>query len=186
MNKRITTEQSGQALSSLAAAGIKTATLWLIGFPGETEADFQQTLDFLEENKDNIYDAEGTPFWYYLSGQSLGSEWARKPSFPLYPDWARDMLMLRTWVLDCPPSREVTYQRLNRFIQHLKKLGIPNPYSLNDICAADKRWKELHKNAVPSVFEFNTTTYIDECKSIQQFHMIESSVEDEDKGDFAF
>jgi len=62
--------------------------------------------------------------------------------------------MLETWVLDTPPSREETYKRLNRFVDHCKKLGIPNPYTLREIYEADERWKKLHPNAVPSLMDF--------------------------------
>ena len=35
-----------KALASLAGAGIKTTTYWVIGHPGETESDFQSLLEF--------------------------------------------------------------------------------------------------------------------------------------------
>ena len=54
-------------------------------------------------------------------------------------------------------------------MEHCKKLGIPNPYSLTDIDKADKRWKSLHLNAVPSLMEFKSNTYLDECKHVKQY-----------------
>jgi radical SAM superfamily enzyme YgiQ (UPF0313 family) len=54
MNKKITPVQIRTALTNLARVGIKTSTYWVIGFPGETEEDFQQTLDILEELKEEI------------------------------------------------------------------------------------------------------------------------------------
>ncbi len=51
MGKGITAQQIREALSSLAQAGIKTTTYWVIGYPGETEEDFQQTLDLVKEMK---------------------------------------------------------------------------------------------------------------------------------------
>jgi radical SAM superfamily enzyme YgiQ (UPF0313 family) len=47
MDKRITVDQIKATVSALAYAGIKTTTYWVIGHPGETEADFQQTLDLV-------------------------------------------------------------------------------------------------------------------------------------------
>ncbi|MCP5106959.1 MAG: radical SAM protein [bacterium] len=172
MNKKISIEQTMNSVSALAHAGIKTATLWLIGFPGETEEDFQQTLDLLEELKDDIYDAEGTPFRYFLKGQSYSGYWEGRTHSLLYPGSAREMLMVQTWILNGEPSREVTYQRLNRFIQHLNKLGIPNPYTLRDMYRADERWKRLQKNAVPSILEFSGDAYIDECKRIEKYSFV--------------
>ncbi|MCP5108937.1 MAG: radical SAM protein, partial [bacterium] len=49
MGKGITVEQIRAAVSSFAMAGIKTTTYWVIGHPGETEEDFQMTLDLVEE-----------------------------------------------------------------------------------------------------------------------------------------
>jgi len=155
MEKQITVEQIEQAIPNLAYAGIKTTTFWLFGFPGETEEDFQQTLDLIEKLKDNIYEADANVFNYYLTGQANSNQWLNeKKSFPLYPQWAADMLVTQTWVMDCAPSREEAYQRLNRFIEHIDNLGIPNPYSLKEIHRADERWKRLHKNAVPPLVRF--------------------------------
>lgn len=184
MNKKISIDKIKKAVSSVAHAGIKTATLWLIGFPGETEEDFQQTLDLIEELKDSIYDAEGTPFWYFLKGQSNSGNWGDRKSMLLYPEWAGEMLMTQTWILEGEPSREVTYNRLNRFIAHLNKLGIPNPYNLVEMYKADERWKNLHENAVPSIVEFDGSTYIEECKRVEKVVFLENKIEDD--GDFNF
>ncbi|MGD2086561.1 MAG: radical SAM protein [Candidatus Aminicenantes bacterium] len=184
MDKRITLDQARKTITGLAHAGIKTATLWLIGFPGESEEDFQQTLDLIEELKDDIYDAEGTPFWYFLKGQSNSGSWKEKRPLLLYPEQAKEMLITQTWVLSGKPSREITYQRLNRFIRHINQLGIPNPYNLREMYEADERWKKLHKNAVPSIVEFKGPGYIDECKHIKKILPITDVSEDE--GDFGF
>ncbi|UCH92884.1 MAG: B12-binding domain-containing radical SAM protein, partial [Candidatus Aminicenantes bacterium] len=171
MNKRITTAQSKNALAALAFAGIKTTTFWLFGFPGETEADFQQTLEFIEVCQDNIYEADFNAFNYYLSGQANSQQWLKKNKpIRLYPAWAREMLVTETWILEGEPTRESAYSRLNRFVQHCDKLGIPNPYSLKDVCGADQRWKKLHKNAVPAVVELkDSSTHIDETRQVKEF-----------------
>jgi hypothetical protein len=170
MNKKIPLQQIKTAVRNLADAGIKTTTYWIIGYPGETAADFQATLDLVEELQDDIYEADCNPFGYYLSGQAGSEQWLRdhRP-VSLYPESATSMLLLQTWVLDGEPSREETYRRLTRFIRHCHRLGIANPYSLYDIHKADERWKKLHKNAVPPLMAFkNRDTYIDENKNIRQ------------------
>jgi radical SAM superfamily enzyme YgiQ (UPF0313 family) len=184
MNKKITREEIKKALTSLAYAGIKTSTLWVIGHPSETEEDFQQTLDLIEELKDYIYDVEGTPFWYHLQGQSNSSQWLNryKPVL-LYPEKAKHMLITQTWIIPCEPSREETYQRQNRFIKHLNRLGIPNPYSMEEIFKADERWKKLHKNAVPSLVAFEDN-YIDENKTVKKLSFGRSTMAEE--ADFCF
>lgn len=173
MGKKISPDQNAAALAGLAAAGIKTTTLWVIGHPGETEEDFQQTLDFLEQMKDDIYEAECRPFYYYLTGQVGSAEWEKdRQAYPLYSDKLANKLLLGTWVLDGIPSREESYGRVARFVEHCEKLGIPNPYFLHEIQAADKRWKELHKNAVPSLIELQDKNhYIDECKYIKKLSL---------------
>lgn len=188
MGKKITPEQIKDALFSLSQVGIKTSTLWIVGYPGETEEDFQQTLEVIAELKDAIYEAEGTPFWYFLTGQSNSDQWAGtyKPRL-LYPPEARDLLITQTWIMECEPPREETYRRLNRFIRHLNRLGIPNIYSLRDIYEADERWKKLHKHAVPELMEFKDKgRYIDENQHIKSVSFARNTLDDQQNIDFAF
>ena len=186
MDKRITPERIRSAVSNLAYAGIKTTTYWIVGYPGETEEDFQATLDLIEEMKDDIYEADCNPFEYFLSGQKHSDNWNRTHTHsPLYPEWATDMLMIRTWVLDCRPDRQEMFRRLSRFTLHCRRLGIPNPYSKYDIYHADQRWKKLHQNAVPSLVEFESSTEpLTECRNVQSLLDVEPLVEGD--GDFDF
>jgi hypothetical protein len=186
MNKNISLEQIKAAISCLAYAGIQTTTYWVIGYPGETEEEFQKTLDLITELRDDIYEAECRPFYYYLTGQVNSMEWAKKNnSIPLYPGNAAEMLLFQTWVLDGKSSREETYKRVHRFEEHCHCIGIPNPYTMADIFAADQRWKKLHQNAVPSLFKFrDNSIYIDECKHIKELSIIPDIPGDD--GDFDF
>jgi radical SAM superfamily enzyme YgiQ (UPF0313 family) len=184
MNKKITVEQIKTALSALAYAGIKTTTYWIIGYPGETEEDFRQTLELIEELKDDIYEAEGNAFWFYLFGGGK-SDFLGKEITLLYPEHINEMLMIRTWLVNGETSREETYARLTRFVEHCNRLGIPNPYSLPDIYKADQRWKQLHKNAAPSLVEFrNKSVNIDENRKVKKLFIPGNVLPDE--GDFGF
>lgn len=51
MGKGFNLEQCEKALQRIFQAGIKTQLNIIVGFPGETEADFQDTLNFLERNR---------------------------------------------------------------------------------------------------------------------------------------
>jgi hypothetical protein len=153
IDKKITISQIKASLIHLAASGIKTTAYWIAGHPGETEKDFQQTLDLIEELQDYIYDAECNPFRFFYSGQVNAGVWQDKRL--LYPEDNKDWLLTQTWVLNEDPPREVIYERVCRIGEHCKKLGIPNPYSISEINEADKRWKCLHKNAVPPLLELN-------------------------------
>lgn len=184
IGKKITPEQIRTVVSNLAYAGIKTTTYWVIGHPDETEADFQQTLDLIEELKNDIWQAECNPFTYFYVGQADSKKWADKRTL-LYTQKARSMLDSQTWILNCEPSRRETYKRMNRFVEHCDKLGIPNPYSLDEIFKADERWKKLHKNAVPSIMEImNDSVDFSERKNVKKFLTLQSKRDEEDDFDF--
>jgi len=158
MGKNITVEQTRAALGGLAYAGIKPTAYFVVGHPGETEEDFQMTLDLIEEIKNDIWQAECSPFYYYPS-QPGEDNWREKKS-ALYPENAEEILMMQTWIVDGEPSREVLCNRVARFAHHCKMLGIPNPYSLKEIHDADERWKKLHDNAVPPLVELMNADHL--------------------------
>lgn len=182
MKKKISIQDVKDAVSSLALAGIKTTVMFVIGYPGETEADFQESLELVEELRDDIYEADCNPFWYFKGGQVNSPRWKDEDkSIPLYPEDARDIIILQAWQLDCPPSRQEKYSRVNRFLEHCHKLGIPNPYSLDQIYHADERWRKLHKNAVPPIITFQSrknaqeSDYIDECRHIKNLVAVKNT-----------
>lgn len=172
MDKGITPDQTKEALYNLAAAGIKTTAYWVIGHPGETEEDFLKTLALVEEIKDYIYESECNPFIFGFTGQGGSSMWEDKRKL-LYPESGENGMLLKSWTVDTPPSREETYRRVNRFVRHCDKLGVPNPYTMQEIYLADARWKKLHKNAVPPLVDFlpdknNKRTYIRENLNVKK------------------
>lgn len=151
MDKKITVELIRASLAGLSYAGIKPTAYFVVGHPGETEEDFRMTLNLLEEIRNDIWQAECSPFYYY-SSQPAADIWANRKK-PLYPGNAVEMLMLQTYLVDDEPSREELCDRVFRFGEHCKKLAIPNPYSLKEIHEADERWKKLHDNAAPPLLE---------------------------------
>jgi radical SAM superfamily enzyme YgiQ (UPF0313 family) len=187
MGKNINIKQIKSSVSALAESGIKTTTYWVIGFPGETEEDFLQTLQLIEDLKDDIYEADCNPFWYFLTGQPESDGWASKnKSELLYPKKYKEMLIVQTWILKEEPSREIIYDRINRFVAHCKKVGVPNPYSISEIYEADKRWKRLHKNAAPMLVEFERNgRCLKESRDVKPLQEVQNTVL-EDNGDFEF
>jgi hypothetical protein len=178
MDKKITPEQIKATLRGLAYAGIKTTTYWVIGHPGETEEDFQETLDLIREMKDDIFQAECNYFLYHYSKQASEDDWA-KDRMPLYPEWSDKLLVFKHWTLNRYPLREEAFNRVHRFEKHCRECGIPNPYSIKEYHEADLRWKRLHKNAGPEMAEFKDfNRYIDECKYIQDVSIAENKTKD--------
>ncbi|MCU0288814.1 MAG: radical SAM protein, partial [Acidobacteria bacterium] len=167
MDKRITIPQMKAAITALAYAGIKTTTYWVIGHPGETEEDFQATLNLLEELKDDIFQAECNYFLVHFSQQAKENDWRQHIRF-LYPEEMLKMTVFQYYTPGMAPLREETFQRVHRFETLCRKLGIPNPYSYKEHVEADKRWKKLHKNAVPPLLDFiSKKTYINDTVNIK-------------------
>lgn len=184
MGKTITVDQIKKNITNLAQCGIKTTAYIVIGHPGETEQDFQQTLDLMEELKDDIWEAESNPFTYFYTGQSGNDLWANQRVL-LYPESARDLLLYQTWIVNEMPTREEMYRRVNRFVQHCTKLGISMPWTLHHVNQSDIRWKKLHKNAVPSVLALSKKgVYIDECKHVRELVLAENTQTDDGEFDF--
>jgi len=177
MNKGITVNQIREALPKLAMAGIKTTTYWVMGHPYETEADFQQTLNLVEELKDFIWQAECNAFRYYYNGHNAEPAWTDKRRL-LYPEDLNEIMVFKTYTLDIYPGREQAFDRLFRFINHCKRLGIPNPYSGYEGYEADKRWKSLHKNSVPNLEEIRYKGNCDKGKKIILADNIQPRMED--------
>ncbi len=184
MDKRITVDEIKNGIAGLAYAGIKTTTFWVVGYPGETEDDFRQTLELVEELKDDIFETTVRPYLYYEMKQVNPPRTSHKKGIPLYPEETVDKLLVKTWIQDCEPSREETIDRLNRFNKHIQRLGIPNPYTLFQLKEADERWQTLHENSVPALLEFqNRGAYIDECKNVRKVYYLPQTLDDDD-GDF--
>lgn len=162
MNKSSKVAQNTGTIRSLASAGIKTTCYLVVGYPGETEEDFQQTLDWIAELSDDIWQVDCTPFTYWYSGQCEDDAWAphRRQLFP-------PLLGLQSWTLDCEPSREEAYHRVYRVSELCQSLGIPDPYDVQEHHRADRRWKDLHPNAVPPLTEFSLGHLIDECRTVR-------------------
>jgi Radical SAM superfamily/Condensation domain len=141
MDKKTTPEGISEVLKSLANAGIRTTTLWIVGFPGETEQDFQDTLDFIREHHRFIYELDVHYYYYYPYGQVSSRLYQ---SYPMYPEEVRKAVKFQQWeIIDANPTREEKFDRLVRMNDLAIKLGIPNLHTLEQRYAAERRWQQL-------------------------------------------
>jgi len=143
MNKRITAEWIKQSLENFAANGIFTSTLWIAGFPGETEENFLESIGFLKDNHKNIYQADIWEFICSPEGFSIPDENINHRAKPAYSEEFDDILPLRYYELENSISPAERFERINLFEKTRMDLGIPNPYSIIDLMKAKERWIEL-------------------------------------------
>lgn len=142
MDKMTTPKVISDVLKSLGSAGIRTTTYWIVGFPGETEDDFQETLDFIEEHHRYIYELEAHPYYYYPYGQ-IGSRLYQCHS--LYPEEVTNVTKFKVWeIVGADPPREVRYERLRRLSKLASGLGLPNIYTMAERYQAEDRWHSLY------------------------------------------
>ena len=145
MDKRITPENMRECVRSLAEAGVRPTTYWVVGFPGETEEDFCQTLEFIRENHEYIYEVEAHPYYYYPTGQRISSNFEYTS---LYPDEVNRLIRFKNYDIANPnPTKEERFERLKRVSDLCNELGIINIYSLTDLFMAEDRWLSLHPEA---------------------------------------
>lgn len=142
MDKMTTPKVISDVLKTLANEGIRTTTYWIVGFPGETEDDFQETCDFIREHHRFIYELEAHPYYYYPYGQ-IGSRLYQ--CYSLYPDEVTDVIKFKVWdIEDAQPARDERYDRLRRISKLASDLGLPNIYTMAERYAAERRWHRLY------------------------------------------
>ena len=142
MDKMTTPNVISNVLKTLASEGIRTTTYWIVGFPGETEEDFQETCDFIKQHHQFIYELEAHPYYYYPYGQ-IGSRLYQCQS--LYSESVTDVIKFKVWdIIDANPSRAVRYERLHRISKLAADLGLPNIYTMAERYQAEDRWHQLH------------------------------------------
>ncbi|TGD98919.1 B12-binding domain-containing radical SAM protein [Methylobacterium nonmethylotrophicum] len=153
MNKRTSSDVMGEVIETLAEAGIETSTLWIVGFPNEDEAAFQASLDFLSDHRDAIFAADPWQFVFHpttgdvpVFGRLTAADSfeARLGMHRIYPEEYDDALLVQYYELDIPDVMAVKLDRIARMGARMAEWGIPNPYSMAEWRAADRRWQALH------------------------------------------
>lgn len=144
MNKNIPLDQTRQSLMNFADSGICTTTLWIAGFPGESERDFEESMEFLKENHRFIFQAD---IWEYVCLPARASyPEAEDSNFltkRIYPGEFGGLLPIKYYDLEKDPSSFERFKRISKFEKLRMKLGIPNPYSIRELLEAQVRWMKL-------------------------------------------
>lgn len=147
MDKKTTPAHISKAIKTLAAEGIRTTTYWIAGHPGETDVDVRNTLEFIKEHRDLIYELEVHPFYYAPYGQVASRLYQ---SYSVYPDELTELTRFREWdIVNCSPTREERYRRVRQVSELAQSLDIPNIYNMAQRYKAEDRWLRLHPNSVP-------------------------------------
>ena len=132
IGKRFTLEEAERNLEACHRAGIRTYINIIIGFPGETEEDFQQTEDFVRRNRENID-------WIILMAMFEifhHTEVALEPGrYDLRPEDVADldeMFGLVDWSDLTGNTYDVRRRRFARMMRVLAELGLPDPTMQGD------------------------------------------------------
>jgi hypothetical protein len=152
MVKMTTPDLMSRSLAALSGSGTMTSTLWIVGYPGETAAEFDETLRFIREHRAQIYQADAWLFQFHREGLAASGEISRtrgaRPRFS--PEFTRLLSVSPCVIADDMPMEE-RYNRLERFVAMARELSIPNPYSVFEWAGAERRWMSLGHNARRSV-----------------------------------
>ena len=127
IGKVFSLEDAGRNLRACHDAGIKTCINIIIGFPGETDEDFQQSMDFLRHNRENID-------WVILMAMFEifhHTEVAQQPEkYHLRPEDVEnlsEMFGLVEWSDQTGNTYEVRQVRLAQMQHLLAELDLPDP-----------------------------------------------------------
>ncbi len=72
MDKFYASEDAEMVIRATHEAGIQTALNIIVGFPGETEEDFQETLSFIKRNKDHISEITNVSSFVIMLASRIG------------------------------------------------------------------------------------------------------------------
>ncbi len=111
-----------RTLHAIKRAGIESVVFLIVGFPGEEEKEFQETLNFLDKNRNYIDLVRSANALVLQSGADIIEE-LKKTGY--VPDLAVP-LWHHLWTAPGGNTLEVRQDRVRRLIAHLDLLGIPH------------------------------------------------------------
>jgi radical SAM superfamily enzyme YgiQ (UPF0313 family) len=120
MNKHYTREDAAGLIKRTHLAGIEVRMNIIVGFPGETEDDFNQTLEFVKENKQYIKQVTNVSSFVLMPGSDLA----------IYPHrygiTYRDETDPGSWTDSLGLTQEIRNERVMRTCKLLQDLKITN------------------------------------------------------------
>jgi len=120
MNKRYVCQDAAELIKRTYKAGIEVRMNIIVGFPGETTADFNQTLDFIRTNKKYISQVTNVSSFVLMPGADLSIYPHRFGIVYLDPN------DLGKWTDENGLTQEERNNRVIETCQVLKELGIRN------------------------------------------------------------
>jgi len=118
MKKGFNEEQAEEGLRRIVEAGINTQLNIIVGFPGETERHFVETLEFLERNKRWICGFTSVNSCVLLPGSAIANNPAK---FGIH--WEEGQDMQTEWCVGEENTPKIRLDRLNRVLQWIEANG---------------------------------------------------------------
>ena len=144
MNKRYTRADAGRVLRLTHQAGVPVRINIIVGFPGETEDDFQETLSFLEENKTYIHEVTNVSAFVLMPSSDLATfphRFGVRYKVPTDP---------ATWTDENGLTEEERIDRVIRTCERLRELGIGNLIINYNKCDTRRRCDSFAAAVIPA------------------------------------
>ena len=170
MGKGFSVEDIEKSIQQIFSAGINTMVNFIVGFPGETEENFRETMEFVRRNRQWICGVTSVNTCIVLEGSSL--EIGAKTFGIQFPDQDKD---IGWWSGDNTP--QLRNDRAKRLVALLRELDVPFLVSnlreqvadLDDIGLPEAA-KEAELQLVPVESEIESVDEVDEPMRHPQDH----------------
>ena len=136
MGKRYNAQTAGQMISDCKKAGIEVVLYLIVGYPSETDEDFQQTLEFLSKYGGSVDLVRSVNGLILVPGSPIEQ---RPEDFGIdLPDRAKNGWVSKWTARGIEPKARV--ERINRVIKLLESLSVPVEFSNKEELLDDKEF----------------------------------------------
>ncbi|MDP8256696.1 MAG: radical SAM protein [Candidatus Alcyoniella australis] len=118
MNKGFSTDDAARSIQRARQAGINTMLNFIVGFPGETEQDFELTMRFIEQHREHICGITSVNSLILLEGS------------PIFDDAERHGIVLPKrnadleWFIPQLNTPQMRRERAQRLVQKIRELDL--------------------------------------------------------------